>query len=216
MKVFDLSHTIHEEMPLYPGTKLINIKQLATVSEQGYNEKQFTITSHIGTHIDAPAHMLEQGKRLDELPIDTFCAYANIIDVSAYQGRQIDEHVLMNSGLQFKNIEYIIFYTGYEQYWGQEKYFKDFPVLTSEAAQWLCNKNLKGIGLDACSVDPVGSQDLPIHHILFNSGLTIVENLTNLKKLIGTRFLFSCLPLKIKDADGSPVRAAAMLDYDLK
>jgi arylformamidase len=203
-------------MPLYPGTKPIKIKQLATVSVHGYNEKQFTITSHIGTHIDAPAHMLEHGNRLDELAVDAFYAHACVIDVSAYHGKQIDEHVLMNSAQQIENNEYIIFYTGYEQYWGQEKYFKDFPVLTSEAAQFLCDKNLKGIGLDACSVDPVGSQDLPIHHILFNSGLTIVENLTNLKNLIGTRFLFSCFPLKIEDADGSPVRAIAMLNYDLK
>jgi arylformamidase len=200
-------------MPLYPGTKPIKIKQLATVSVHGYNEKQFTITSHIGTHIDAPAHMLEQGKRLDELAVDAFCAYACIIDVSAYHGKLIDEHILMNSAQQIENNEYIIFYTGYEQYWGQEKYFTDYPVLTSEAAQWLCRKNLKGIGLDACSVDPVGSQDLPIHHILFSSGLTIVENLTNLKKLEGIQFLFSCFPLKIEDADGSPVRAIAMLDF---
>lgn len=216
MKVIDLSHTIHAEMPLYPGTKPIKIKQLATVSEHGYNEKQFTITSHIGTHIDAPAHMLEQGKRLNELPVDSFCAYANIIDVSAYRGKQIDQQFLMNHVQQIENNEYIIFYMDYEQYWGQEKYFKDFPVLTSEAAEWLCRKNLKGVGLDACSVDPVGSQDLPIHHILFKSGLTIVENLTNLKDLIGTRFLFLCFPLKIEDADGSPVRAIAILDFDLK
>jgi len=212
MKVIDLSHTIHSEMPLYPGTNPIKIKQLATVSVHGYNEKQFTITSHIGTHIDAPAHMLERGKRLDELTVDAFYAFACVIDVSAYHGKQIDEHVLMNSAQEIENSEYIIFYTGYEQYWDQEKYFTDFPVLTSDAAQWLCNMNLKGIGLDACSVDPVGSQDLPIHHILFNSGLTIVENLTNLKNLIGTQFLFSCFPLKIEDADGSPVRAVAILD----
>ena len=194
MKYLDISMELNQNTVVWKEDAPPELMPICRIPEQSCNFTWLNFSAHAGTHIDAPAHMLEQGKRLDELPVDAFYAYASVIDVSAYHGKQIDEHVLMNSAQQIENNEYIIFYTGYEQYWGQEKYFKDFPVLTLEAAQLLCGKNLKGIGLDACSVDPVGSQDLPIHHILLNSGLTIVENLTNLKNLIGTRFLFSCFP----------------------
>lgn len=211
MEIIDLSHTINATMPLYPGTDPIEIKQNATVEEHGYNEKKLTLTSHIGTHIDAPAHMLEHGKRLDEMPLDSFYGKAQIIDVQEYMDRQINMKFIEEYESVFEKNEYVIFYTGHERIWHQKKYFEKYPVLSPEAAEWVSGKKLKGIGLDVCSVDPVGSIDLPVHHILFNAGFLIVENLTNLINLIGTRFLFSCFPLKISDADGSPVRAVAII-----
>lgn len=208
MEIIDLSHTINATMPLYPGTDPVEIIQNATVDEHGYNEKKLILTSHIGTHIDAPAHMLRHGERLDEMPLDSFYGNAEIVDV---QDRHIDIEFLEQYESVFENNDYVIFYTGHERFWHQKKYFEKYPVLSPEAAEWVSGKKLKGIGFDVCSADPVGSNDLPVHHILFDAGFLIVENLTNLKNLLGTRFLFSCFPLKISDADGSPVRAVAII-----
>ncbi len=211
MDIIDLSHTINATMPLYPGTDPIEIIQNATVEEHGYNEKKLILTSHIGTHIDAPAHMLKHGEKLDEMPLESFFGKAQIVDVQEYIDRQIDLKFLEQYDSVFEENEYVIFYTGHDKFWHQKNYFKKYPVLSPEAAEWVSRRKLKGIGLDVCSVDPVGSNDLPVHHILFDAGLLIVENLTNLKNLIGTGFLFSCFPLKISDADGSPVRAIAII-----
>jgi kynurenine formamidase len=84
--------------------------------------------------------------------------------------------------------------------------------LTPEAARWLAGRNLSGVGFDAISADPVGSAEFENHLILFRAGMISIENLTGLDALIGQRFLFSCLPLKLADADGCPVRAVAILE----
>lgn len=85
-------------------------------------------------------------------------------------------------------------------------------MLAGEAAAWLAGRGLKGVGFDAISVDPVGSTDFPNHYIFFRAGMVCVENLTGLEPLVGMRFRFVCLPLSIEEADGSPVRAVAILD----
>jgi len=84
-------------------------------------------------------------------------------------------------------------------------------VLSTDAAEWLAERNLKGVGFDAISVDPVGSTAFTNHFVFFRAGMICIENLTGLAPLAGQRFLFSCLPLKLAEADGSPVRAVAIL-----
>jgi kynurenine formamidase len=106
----------------------------------------------------------------------------------------------------------VILNTGWSRYWGQEKYYRDFPLLTPEAAQLLSGFNLKGIGIDCSSVDAVGSEAFPIHKIFFNKNILIIENLTALDQIKADRFTFCCFPLKIQQADGSPVRAVGIVD----
>ncbi|MCP4656698.1 MAG: cyclase family protein, partial [bacterium] len=98
------------------------------------------------------------------------------------------------------------------RFWGTEAYFSEYPTLSPEAALWLGDLGLQGLGLDMISADETGSDDLPIHKILAGRSMIIIENLTNLHGLPENRFLFSCLPLKIQQADGSPVRAVAIMD----
>ncbi|MEI6855897.1 hypothetical protein [Psychrilyobacter sp.] len=94
---------------------------------------------------------------------------------------------------------------------GGKKYFNGFPTLTIEAAKYLVEFNLKGIGIDAISIDPMESVNFDVHHILLKKDLVIIENLKNLKKLIDKNFELYIIPLKIKGLDGSPVRAIAKI-----
>lgn len=88
-----------------------------------------------------------------------------------------------------------------------------FPVLSKVACSWLINFELKGVGLDVISIDPVDDTlDLINHRIVLGKGMVIIENLTNLDLIGDELFTFSCLPLKIENADGSPVRAIAILE----
>ena len=79
-----------------------------------------------------------------------------------------------------------------------------------EAAKWLCHFKLKGVGVDAISVDEINSNHFPIHHILLKNDTVIIENLKNLDLIAVIPFIFSCFPLKFEEADGSPVRAVAL------
>ena len=208
--VLDLTHTLAEGMPAYPGTEPPTLRSANTVAQDGFAEKLLTMYSHTGTHIDAPAHMLAEGPTLDRMEIGSFVGPACVLDVT---GQDCIERTLLESRQHLlEGAEFVLFHTGWSRLWGQEAYFEGFPVLAPEATRWLADRGLKGVGFDAISVDPVGSTDFPNHLILFRKGLLSIENLTGLKPLIGRRFLFSCLPLKIEEADGSPVRAVAILD----
>jgi kynurenine formamidase len=208
--VLDLTHTLAEGMPAYPGTEPPTLQPANTVAKDGFAEKLLTMYSHTGTHIDAPAHMLAEGATLDRMEVGRFVGPACVLDAT---GRDLIERAFLETHRDLlEGCEFVLFHTGWSRLWGREAYFEGFPVLAPEAAQWLADRGLKGIGFDAISVDPVGSADFPNHMILFRKGILSIENLTGLEPLIGLRFLFSCLPLKIEAADGSPVRAVALLD----
>lgn len=207
--VLDLTHTIAEGMPAYPGTEPPILLQANTVEQDGFAETLIHMFSHTGTHIDAPAHMLQGAPTLDRMGMDHFVGMACVVEV---EGRAvIDRSLLEAHAALIDGCAFVLFHTGWSQFWGQERYFVDFPVLAPEAAQWLTERSLKGVGFDAISVDPVGSTAFSNHHVFFRAGMICIENLTGLGPLAGKRFLFSCLPLKLAEADGSPVRAVAIL-----
>ena len=85
-------------------------------------------------------------------------------------------------------------------------------MLSLEAAEYLAAFPLKGIGTDAISIDPMDTVDYPVHKILLGAGFVNTENLCNLASLVGKTFPYATLPLRFKNADGSPVRAVAMLE----
>jgi arylformamidase len=208
--VIDLTHTIAEGMPAYPGTEPPKIEQANTVEKDGFAEKRISMFSHTGTHLDAPSHMLAIGATLDQLGMDHFVGKACVIDV---QGQEmIEQSLLLSQTSLVDGCSFVLFHTGWSRFWGQEAYFSDFPVLSLGAARWLAQRGLKGVGFDAISVDPVSSTTFENHYVFFDANMINIENLTGLDALVGKQFLFSCLPLKLKDGDGSPVRAVAILD----
>lgn len=207
--VLDLTHPIHEAMPVYPGSVPPVIRSAHTVEQDGFAEKQLSIYTHTGTHIDAPAHMLSGAPTLDQLAAGHFVGTACVIDVAGLA--VIATAALAAQVPLLEGCDFVLFHTGWDRHWGQPAYFGAFPVLSLEAALWLTRRNLKGVGFDAISADPVGAAEFPYHLALFRAGLISIENLTGLAPLIGRRFLFSCLPLKLEQADGSPVRAVAIL-----
>ena len=208
MHIVDLSHPITPDMPVYPGTEPPTIATGCTIEQQGFEEKKITLFSHTGTHVDAPAHLLTGGKTLDEFPARFFVGQALRIDVREAVGC-IEKDRLTPHEKDLHRVDFLLLQTGWSRYWGDRAYFAGYPVLTTEAAQWLAGLGLKGVGLDAISADREGSRELPVHRILLQQGMVIVENLNNLQALPSDRVVFSCLPLPTARADGSPVRAVA-------
>lgn len=210
LQIVDLTQIISPQMPVYPGTEPPVFDVGCTLEVDGFREKKLTLFSHTGTHIDAPAHLLAEGKTLDQFPASQFVGPACCLDFSDFTGGQIEVADLEPYRPHLEQVEFCLLHTGWSRYWGDPQYFVGFPVLSLAAAQWLCRFDLKGIGFDAISADPVASRDLPIHQQLLGKDLVLIENLTNLEPLPRQQFLFSCLPLKLADADGSPVRAVAV------
>jgi len=214
MKILDLTHVIHDEMPVFPGTEPPVIKNALTIEEHKNREKLITMFSHTGTHMDAPAHMILDGNTLDQLPIEHFVGKAVVVDCRAVKDNEITLELLMKYEKQINQSEFVLFCTGWSERWGNKNYFEEFPALTLEAADWISKKGLKGVGLDAISIDLMSSEDFEVHQVLFNENMVVVENLNALERLLDQTFIFSCYPLKIIEADGSPVRAVAILENE--
>lgn len=210
MKVYDLTHPMGAGMTLYPGTPAPNLRKAAVLERDRYRETELTLFSHMGTHMDAPAHLLVAGETLDNIPAERFLGTAFVPDVRGE--RKITRAALCRWEKEIRRAEFLLICTGWAQYWGSEQYPVGFPVLTEDAASWLAAlPGLKGIGVDTLSPDAVGAP-LAAHGQLLAAGKLIVENLRGLESLCGKHLRFAALPLLYADADGAPVRAVAWED----
>jgi arylformamidase len=208
--IIDLTHCLNNNITVYPGTLHPEFKPCSTFEKDGFAELKMTMVTHTGTHIDAPSHIYKNAKSLDRFPIEKFTGMAIVIP--CLNRKEIDLDYLKTFENKITQTDFIIFYTGWQEKWNTADYFDFFPTLSKEAAHWLSGFKLKGLGFDTISADKVSSTDLPIHHVLLEKEIIIIENLSNLDKLPTDFYTFQCIPLKIKNADGSPVRALAMID----
>lgn len=213
MKVFDLSHPISESMPLYPGTEPPEFKDACTIERDGFAEKRISFYTHTGTHLDAPAHIFPGSAALDGLPAGHFYGRATVLDFTGIHRPAIGPADMEPHRQAVERNDFVILYTGWSRLWGRTEYFEGYPVLSPKGAEWISGFKLKGLGVDAISVDAVGEAEFPVHKILLRRNIIVIENLTNLDELPGKHFTFCCLPLKIEGADGSPVRAVAITDF---
>lgn len=210
MKLIDLTHTITEDMPVFPGTDQPQLSSVASYEPDGYHETLIRMFSHVGTHVDPPAHILKGGKTLDSLPLSQFIGKAFVINCRHLKaGNAITMKEIENSGEELKLADFLLFNTGWDKFWGAEEYLGNYPCIDDKVIDFILKGNFKGIGLDVMGVDPIVDGGLSRHKKLLKHNVVIIENLTNLEQCGHGLFNFSCFPLKIKDADGAPTRAVA-------
>ena len=205
MKIYDLAQPFVKEMGLYPGAEPPKINQIATVKDDGFNLMHIDITNHIGTHLDCPGHMIENGKWIHELPIERFTGTGTVIDCKGHEEITID--LLID---KLDSVDTVLFYSGFEELFFKEEFKSNYPVLTKEACDYLIEKKIKIVGVDYLSVDPINDEDFNVHKTLLGNDFILYECLGNLKGLINATFEFYGVPLNIK-ADGFPVRPIAII-----
>lgn len=210
MRIIDLTHTIKEDMPVYPGTEPPSLAKANTIESDGFAEVLITMYSHTGTHIDAPCHMIAGAKSLSDFDAGKFVGRACVLDFSDVEAAEIGLSDILSHESKISQADFVVIRTGWDKYWGSKSYFEGFPVLSSAAARWLAAFDLKGVGVDAISVDSVGSESFDAHFAFMEKEIIIIENLANLGCIENEFFTLSVLPLKLQGADGSPVRAVAI------
>lgn len=212
-RIVDLTHELSDGMPVFPGDMAPEIKVRSAHDKDGFQELELKLTTHTGTHIDCPLHLFKGMISLSSFDTGYFYGKATVIDCSSVKDK-ISQDVLQPYHQELFNMDFVLFFTGHDSWWGSEAYFKNFPVLTLEAAGYLTQFGIRGVGFDTISADRVDSAELPVHRILLQNNMLIIENLTALRGVLGMEFCFSCFPLKIRGAEGSPVRAVAYLKED--
>ncbi len=230
MKPIDLSYTLISGMPQWRGdAQPLSIHRQSEHGPDGHMSSSLEFGCHVGTHIDAPLHFLAGAPGVDEMPLENFGGSALVVDVRSVVMKQIAENGepgSLGSEVLFckpspngtgdsieedlGGIDFVLFYTGWNQHWGSEKYYRHWPWLSPELARVLAAAELKGVGLDTPSLDDFGGQ--AAHDLCAAAGMINIENLTNLGALPGRGAWFQAFPLKLHGTEASPVRALAWVE----
>jgi len=203
MQLIDLSHPLAHGQAVFPGDPAIEI--LAR-HPAGYRITELRLSTHQGTHLDAPFHFFDDGVTVDRIPLDRLYGPASLIDFGPLApGAPITVDMLRPHAALFRPGARVIYRTGWDRLFGRPEFFVNYPSLTLEAARWIAAQRIALLGMDT----PGPSEDwLEVHRALLAAEIVIVESLANLDQL-PPAFTFIGFPLKIEGRDGSPIRAVA-------
>jgi len=213
MGVIDLTITISENLPMFPGSPKPYFITWEKIKTDGYNLELLFLSSHSGTHMDAPYHFLESGQTIDQIPTNRFSRDAILINLPKKANQPITKKDILefeSKNEKIPNDSTVIFHTGWSKNLKKKLYFKKNPGLSIDASRYLVSKEINLVGIDSPSIDLGIDTKFLVHHILSKNNILIVENLTNLYKIKEKSFKLVVLPLKLKGATGSPVRAIAL------
>ncbi len=158
--LIDLSVPLDENTPIYPGDPKTKIQPAGILAKDGYEDHYISIGTHVGTHMDAPAHMIQNGKSLDKINIDRFTGQG----VYVKTGRDITLDKLKGVNIGKDNI--VLFHTGMSDSYYKPEYYNNYPAIPENVANYLVDKNVAVVGVDMCSVD---HEPFPIHRILLKT-----------------------------------------------
>ena len=214
MSIMDLSLVISGSIPSFPGSPQPQFIRWADIANNdGYNLELLFLSSHTGTHLDAPYHFAKNGLKIHQIPLARLIVEAILIKLKKTSNDAITKSDITSFEKENWNIpdcSSIIFFTSWQKNLKKDNYFTENPGLDISAAKYLVSKKINLVGIDSPSVDLGKNKLFSVHHILSKNNILMVENLTNLNKISSKKFTLIVLPLNLKDATGSPVRAVAL------
>lgn len=198
MKIYDISMSIHENMPVYKNRADKKPKLVSERNQGGVYESRLEMNLHTGTHIDAPMHMLSEGRTTEDYPLERFIVPCKVFDFRNLK-------VIGAEELQAKDIQkndFILLKTDNSEI---DDFASDFTYLSANAAEYLKEKGILGVGIDALGIER-DQTNHETHKTLLQAGIVILEGL-RLKNIKEGRYLLVALPLKIAGVEAAPVRA---------
>lgn len=216
MEIIDLTYNIEENMSIFdaPWHSKISITQMGRISCEGRETRRICLGTHSGTHMDAPLHFISQGNTIDEIPLSRLIGGVTIVDFSRLQENEVVTRKMLE---RISISKRMIFNFGWGKNWKKSNFFMGYPFLSYEAAEYLISEKIEVLGMDTpspddsrvnvCDPNLERCNDSPIHKLLLKHGIIIIEYLANLNEIEqpeGWNLL--ALPLKIKGADGAPIR----------
>jgi kynurenine formamidase len=202
MKLIDLTHTLDDKIPVYPGDPRLEITHLTDIGGAGFTFTEIRMGMHTGTHMDGPLHMIEHEHYLSEIPVERFIGRGILIDARGMEKIDVD----LLSRVQLRQKDIVLVMTGSSGRFRKPAYYQDYPEVTESFAEALVRAGINILGLDTPGPD---RSPFDVHRILLKGQVLILENLTNLESLLGiTEFEVCAFPAKFR-AEAAPVRVVA-------
>ncbi len=210
MGITDLTLTISERLPVFPGSPGPRFIPWNGLVPDGYNLEMLFLSSHTGTHMDAPRHFIDGAAGIDQIPVGRLVTDALLIKTGPSKSITKKDILRFEAKNGIPGGSTVVFFTGWSDRPSRKNYFGANPGLCADAAEYLASKKVNMVGIDSPSIDLGTDPKFPAHRILSKNNILIIENLANLKGIKSRRFRMAVLPLKLRNATGSPVRAIAL------
>ena len=247
MRIVDLSLPINSRMTGLPGIQayldnptrcfplsVMSEAQAAILKRRGIEAEvepeisnhmlsKVEITTHIGTHIDAPLHMLEDTWSIDEVPLESIVKKGRVIPLTNIEpGGMVTADAIMTSGVDFDDTMIPILHTGWtESAWGTEAFWDNTVYMHKDAAELLVERKVSAVAIDFFPefpfwrtdvVRPEGQPAGHNHKTLLGNKTIIIQMVTNVGAIGANDFILSAVPLRLEGLDGSPARVFAMVE----
>ncbi len=210
MKVVDLTLEITSDMITFPGYPMPTFTQWSKFDIQGYFSEIMFLSTHTGTHMDAPFHFNPNGQTIDQVEVNRYiCINAILIKIQKNANEMITrDDITQNKKYEIKEKDTVVFSTGWEKQIKQkDNYIRNNPGLSKDAAEYLVEKKVNAVGIDCPSIDIGVDSGLIAHETLLSNEVLVIENLCNLYEFTNGIFTLLVTPLKLAGASGSPIRA---------
>jgi len=205
MKIYDVTVPLSASLPIYEGDPKVEVETASSIAKgEPANVSRMCFGVHSGTHIDAPNHFIEGGRRVHELDLEKLIGRCRVVEINAAVDAIEPEHLPELSG-----IERILFKTRGSSFWNDTStgFRKDFTYISPAAARVIADAGVRLVGIDYLSVERFGSTDFGAHIALLKKEVVIIEGL-DLREVSAADFELYCLPLKYigGSGDGAPAR----------
>lgn len=222
VRIVDLTNPLSAETPVHPLDTPVTISFPLNHAKHDMALSSLRLSSHAGTHMDAPLHMLADGSSLDAYPVSRFVGTAVVLDVRG-RGKALTIEIVAEAADAAGGLrpgDFALVWSGWDAHYGASDMY-EHPYLTAEAAVYLRDQSVSLVGADFTSMDSssgtnegmtLKEMDLSAHKVLMTADILIVENLRGLEQIVGGRTPCVILPLPTVGVEGSPVRAIAWVE----
>jgi arylformamidase len=206
MRVWDISVPVSPGLPVWPGDSRVVLEQIRSISKgDSSTDSRLACSVHAGTHVDAPAHFIENRETVEQLPLDVLIGEAIVVEIP-------DDDIITPEIMEAQNLpaetKRLLFKTKNSELWNDSTHsFKtDFVALSFESAAWIVRRGMRLVGIDYLSIQLFSDKEPLTHRTLLDAGVVIVEGL-DLREVNPGSYQLVCLPLKLAGSEGAPARA---------
>lgn len=207
-RIIDISLPVAGDMLTWPGDPPAEVERRKHLATDGSNVSELRIGTHTGTHVDPPVHFIDGADGIDRVPLDALNGPAVVIHLPDADG-PMGANDLEAAGVP-RDAERLLIKTSNSELWRRPppiEFPETYACLSVEGARWVVERGLRLVGVDFLSVEQRGSEGHPVHVELLSHGVVILEGL-DLGPVEAGPYTLACLPLKVRDGDGGPARAA--------
>lgn len=199
---YDISPTLSPTTPAWPTDPPVVFTRCKSVKEgAGSNVTSLSMSSHAGSHVDAPSHLYSDRTSVEGLPLDVLIGPAFVVEITA----DLIDAAVLASAWPHDRVERLLFKTGNSLLWSAPAFMATFVGLTADAADLIVERGVKLVGIDYLSIEAEHGTGAPVHHTLLKNDILIIESL-DLSAVAAGEYELLCLPLKLSGLDGAPAR----------